>query len=443
MKKLCVWCISLCSILFLACNFGIKKDFAAVQIDFGASSPLERALDSNSLPVLSSAYIKIEAEGALSGYSITELPPQAPKNVSLNLPVGDTVRIKVSAYNPSGIWSGFVTHRVEEGANAVSVKLNKKISGLNKLLFTQTKVGAALYTYDLTLYMDGKSVNVPQSIAGRHIFARDSLGRLYVGYKSPSDKIGRYTSEGDGPESISVPSGFAGHSAFMNDFTKGEFYVVTQNGSVHKAAGNSVDPSPVANLSHFKGSAAIDNNRIAWIGKTAFNPPKIYVKTIDSTVESSIEIQNDMNIRGCQDSEVTDLFMRGDYAYVLFKTGYKVGNHTFYAFGGVVRYNINDLGENPVKIGFTDPSINTHSHILETSYDYSKNFYGAVKVIGFDEDNIYIADDGFDAEFGFDPDGHLSFDFEDRNRIAALNIRTNSVSFTDTDSAEWYTEWDD
>ncbi|MGI5172557.1 hypothetical protein H0R92_02980 [Treponema sp. OMZ 840] len=245
MKKLCVWCISLYSILFLACNFGIKKDFAAVQIDFGASSSLDRALDSNSLPILSSAHIKIEAEGALSGYSVKELKPEDPKSVSLYLPIGDTVRIKVSVYNPSGIWSGSVTHTVEPGVNAVAVKLSKKISGLNKLLFTQKKTVSAYgdVNYDLTLYMDGKPITVPQSTDEGHIFARDSLGGLYVGYKSTSDKTDRYTSEGDGPESITLSAIIP--ITIMNDFTTGITYVVDQNGSVYEIEENAVNGSPL------------------------------------------------------------------------------------------------------------------------------------------------------------------------------------------------------
>ena len=89
----------------------------------------------------------------------------------------------------------------------------------------------------------------------------------------------------------------------------------------------------------------------------------------------------------------------------------------------------------PVKIGFSN-SVSFEDSLLK-NYDYSKNFYGAVKVIGFDEENIYIADDGFDA--ADTPAGARIV--KNRNRIAALNIATNALSFSDERTAKWYNEW--
>ena len=106
-----------------------------------------------------------------------------------------------------------------------------------------------------------------------------------------------------------------------------------------------------------------------------------------------------------------------------------------YSLGGVVRYNINNLTAPPVKIGFSN-SVSFENGVLK-NYDYSKNFYGALKVIGFDEENIYIADDGFDAAY-VDYAPHI---IKNRNRIAALNMETNAVSFTDEYTAKWYNEW--
>ncbi|MGI5173591.1 hypothetical protein H0R92_08330 [Treponema sp. OMZ 840] len=443
MKKLCVGCISLCSILFLACNFGLKKDFATVQIDFGASSPLERALDSaTALPILSSTRIKIETEGSISGYSAVELPPQAPKNISLNLPVGDTVVIKVSAYNPSGIWSGSVTHRVEEGANAVSVKLGKKVSGLNKLLFTQKKtVNEMGHTnYDLTLYLGGKKIDLIGSEAS-YSFARDSLGRVLVGYTVTNLCVDRYTSEGN----LDVNGTVMAADSFANDYTTGKMYAHISNDNQLVQIEDNLSGQVVAMGLDGRVFAA-DNGRIAWVDTGS---QLLKVAPIPNSVSSlgthffGTQIDDDIEIDDCEPSEVTDLFMRGSYVYVLFTTEYKLPgfSNPFYIFGGVVRYNVNDLGEEPVKIGFDDPDIDTDDHTFDKSY-YAQNFYGAVKVIGFDDDNIYIADDGFDSAYVEDGYGHHHLNITaDRNRIAALNIRTNSLSFTDAAPAKWFNEW--
>ena len=106
-----------------------------------------------------------------------------------------------------------------------------------------------------------------------------------------------------------------------------------------------------------------------------------------------------------------------------------------YSLGGIVRYNINNLTAPPVKIGFSN-SVSFEKGLLK-NYDYSERFYGAVKVIGFDEENIYIADDGFDAAY-FAENPHI---VKNRNRIATLNIATNTLSFSDERTAKWYNEW--
>ena len=60
---------------------------------------------------------------------VKEFAPGEAGNIALCLIIGDTVRLRVKASNESGIWSGSTTFTVEDGINAVFVKLNKTISG--------------------------------------------------------------------------------------------------------------------------------------------------------------------------------------------------------------------------------------------------------------------------------------------------------------------------
>ena len=443
MKKLFIACISLCSILFFACNFGIKKDFATVEIYFGDPSSFARAVDPvTSLPELSSAYIKIEVEGNLSGYSVKELKPADLKNISLNLPVGDTVRIKVSVSNPSGIWSGSVTHTVDPDNNVVGIKLKKNVSGLNNLLFTQTEDGQ--HGYNLTPYMGGKKITVHPSHR-QYSFARDSKGRLYVGYEEHgTPTLTRYTSEGNNPETINLSTPAIAPNLLMNDFTKGVSYVVGFSGNVYKIEENSVSTTSLATLAFCHDAAAIDDNRVVWAWKdNPSDPLKLYVKNnLESSGENPIriDIAEHIGMHDCVPYRIPDIFIRGGYVYVLFtalKDSSAGDTNNLYSLGGVVRYNINNLAENPVKIGFDDDP-DFDDGVLE-DYDYSENFYGAVKVIGFDDENIYIADDGFDAAYIPQAEGPRIV--KNRNRIAALNIATNTVSFTEEYTAKWYNEW--
>ncbi|MGI5172556.1 hypothetical protein H0R92_02975 [Treponema sp. OMZ 840] len=176
-----------------------------------------------------------------------------------------------------------------------------------------------------------------------------------------------------------------------------------------------------------------------WVGKDApHDPLNIYAQNVGGATEPHISIKTHINIGDCKESEVTDIFIRNGYAYVLFKTVNETitgNNKALYSLGGVVRYKINNLAEDPVKIGFADDP-DFENGVLE-DYDYSENFYGAVKVIGFDEDNIYIADDGFDAA---DTPAGVRI-VKNRNRIGVLNMNTNALTFTDAGPAKWYNEW--
>ena len=115
-----------------------------------------------------------------------------------------------------------------------------------------------------------------------------------------------------------------------------------------------------------------------------------------------------------------------------------------YSLGAVLKWKIGTdpasgnprFEGSPVVLGKSAGSPVIENGVLK-NYDYSKNFYGAVKVIGFDEENIYIADDGFDAAY-FAENPHI---VKNRNRIATLNIATNTLSFLDERTAKWYNEW--
>ncbi|UTD04422.1 hypothetical protein E4N80_02475 [Treponema denticola] len=438
MKKTLIFILMILVLIVSSCNLFLKEEYGELILSFDESLPDgARALGPDGLPILSTTSMKIDIIRE-DGYTVTrELGAEEPKSLIELVPIGEKIEIIVTAINPSGQWSGRAFHTVVSGQNHVRVLLNKNISGLKNLLFTQKKTDAPTTPYNLTLYMDGKEINAHSS-QSEYSFGRDSLGRLYISVNEFNFHIYRYTSEGEllnyVMESI---------SCFANDYTTGKMYGINGSGNIMKIDENlNISAlSPPTSLLHYNDAAAIDNNRVVWTWTD--NPSDPLKLNFKNNLESGenpipIAIENHINIHPCKESKVNDLFIRGDYVYVLFNTVNESAGSSdsnLYSLGGVVRYNINNLTAPPVKIGFSN-SVSFEDSLLK-NYDYSKNFYGAVKVIGFDEENIYIADDGFDA--ADTPAGARIV--KNRNRIAALNIATNTLSFSDAGPAKWYNEW--
>ncbi|UTY32835.1 hypothetical protein [Treponema putidum] len=414
-----------------SCNLFLNEEYGELILSFDGTLPDgARALDSNGLPVLSSSRMKINIIKE-NGYTVTrELSAEEPKSLVELVPVGETIEIIVTAINPSGQWSGRTFHTVASGQNQVTVLLNKNVSGLNNLLFTQTVEGQ--HDYNLTLYMGGKEINAPKS-ENPYSFARDSKGRLYVRYRDGDTYLVRYTSEGE----LDVHPAVKTTIKFLaNDYTTGKMYgmgvglnEINENDLTH--------PTTITGFSTVNNFFAVDNGRVAWLHVSSVNNI-INAASLTGASHSDILINSHIDIHHCKPSEVKDIFIRGDYVYVLFNTvneSITSSDPNLYSLGGVVRYNINNLAGNHVKIGFSN-SVGFENRAVPASY-YSENFYGAVKVIGFDDENIYIADDGFDA--ADTPAGARIV--KNRNRIAALNIATNALSFSDAGPAKWYNEW--
>ena len=138
MKKL-ITAVLMLSAVFFSCNQAVKDEYATVVLDLTDSSSGGRAIAPIGLPYLKDTHITIETVGRLSGTFVTDFPPEENRSVVLRFIVGDTVRLRVKASNASGIWSGSTTFTVEDGINAVFVKLNKTISGAQALTFSMTK----------------------------------------------------------------------------------------------------------------------------------------------------------------------------------------------------------------------------------------------------------------------------------------------------------------
>ena len=435
MKKTLIFILMILVLMVSSCNLFLTEEYGELILSFDGSLPDgARALGPDGLPILSTTSMKIDIIRE-DGYMVTrELGAEEPKSLIELVPIGEKIEIIVTAINPSGQWSGRAFHTVVSGQNHVRVLLNKNISGLKNLLFTQKKADYPTTSYNLTLYMNGKEINAPGS-KEEYSFGRDSLGRLYISVDVGNAYIYRYTSEGelldDAPRSI---------SCFANDYTTGNMYGLF-GPAINKIEENLTLTSPFPTSPHVSAPFAVDNGIFAWGN---LNSSVIYLWKTGMSSAATGDFSNqvtDYNLITTDGFAIKDIFIRSGYVYVLFAA---VGTRGLYSIGTVLKWKI---GTDPVS---SNPRFEGHPVVLGQSagspviengvlknYDYSKNFYGAVKVIGFDEENIYIADDGFDAAY-FAENPHI---VKNRKRIAALNIATNTLSFSDERTAKWYNEW--
>ena len=165
MKKSLIPFFILISSLFISCNQAAFEQFPAQQgygtVIIGiAGNSVNRAVDSDGLPVFSSTAMTIKVTKD-DGTSITEkhFAESDTKSLSLTLPIGEKIVVKISVDTVSARWSGEKRHEVTSGTNTVSVKLKKAAVVLNSLLFgTDKPHTSSVNDYTLTLKIGSNEV---------------------------------------------------------------------------------------------------------------------------------------------------------------------------------------------------------------------------------------------------------------------------------------------
>ena len=127
-------------------------------------------------------------------------------------------------------------------------------------------------------------------------------------------------------------------------------------------------------------------------------------------------------------TECSGLFADESGVYCLLSDQNLYGGN-LYALGQIVRYQYSGsafTGE--TKIGLNPKAEGTDGIPFDAQY-----FSAPVGFIGYDEENLYIADDGVGIQY-VNENYHVT---ANKNRIAAFNRKTSGLTFTDTD-ATWY-----
>lgn len=456
MKKSLIPFFILISCLFISCNQAAFEQFPAQQgygtVIIGiAGNSVNRAVDSDGLPIFSSSAMTIKVTKD-DGTSITEkhFAESDTKSLSLTLPIGEKIVVKISVDTVSARWSGEKRHEVTSGTNTVSVKLKKAAVVLNSLLFgTDQPHTSSVNDYTLTLKIGSNEVK--KEHIKYHNLCRDNKGRTYLAYQESSNSIlERYTSESDKEtKTFTLPEN-CHRPALASDHATGKVYLAAETSS--GASGNmhlyrinedgSYTELTGSSIGYIESYAVYDNVLITLLRASVHENRELKIYRINGDQLSEITISAQPNLR--EDTKITldtpahyvhgeikDLYMTKDALYLLFSAS---DNHSgkYYSLGGIVKYSYTADSttasiSSPVHIGIKDAHTPDGNGIYPTE---ESNFYGPVKVTGFDEENLYIADDGIKFEYQKGKPRITA----NKNRIATLSKENNNLTFTDATS---------
>ncbi|UTD07076.1 hypothetical protein E4N90_03600 [Treponema denticola] len=451
MKKLpsLILFIFLC---FSSCNFFMQEEYGELVIDLEGSS--SRTIGSNGLPEIASSELYLQIIGETSGIIKKKFEAGTPKFFSENFPIGEKLKIRVRLSVVSASWETSVNHTVTQGTNNIMLKLNKIASGNKKIAFSIGHSGSSV-SHKLR-FENGTDIGINAStpISGTPGFARDSKGRLYFIYKDSSQwKIKRFTSEGAEDTAYnhsSLTSSLTGDEVeIFSDRSTGDIYVLDKRSTgnkLYKTDGTTktnIDlPSNFQNLSgdkisrmaiYDKFSFIIDNNNK--LHSYNFNGTQISGTSIPSLDLFANLVKINSSYIPAGNFKSGDIFVNKNKLYVLFSAFSNDLINGAYSLGGILEYTYNDEG-NLVparKLGFSQSLTAGTENIA--NIDEASNFYGAAKIIGFEDETIYIADDGYKLQTGA---SHAEVE-KNKNRIANLNTVSGSLSFEPTDHT-WFEE---
>lgn len=440
-------------ILQTSCNL-TAPEYGIVTLDF--ENGAARSIGANGLPNLSDSTMQIDITGNSIVPITKQLEQDEPKVFSQFLPVGETIHIKVSIITPSATWAGFTDLTVESGDNEAAVKLNKVIASMWPVLFSVEGSGSTGYIFKLN--MSGIPLEIAQSGSGRDylFFTRDGKGRLYAAYSDPPVVIRRYTSEGDYEKKLSLPVGVTAVDSFTTDLKTGKVYM-SSGSTLYEIDDN-------GNLMHVIGSAGTIKASAAYNGylfvysslpaggqlqmyRLTGTPPALVGTLPQDPLKDIIPITDDPAISH-ESGECQDMFAYGNKVYLVFTISAPYdydGSKAFY--GGVLECTYTEDGHitESGRYGFgVMESYKRYPGPYETRiYRFNgdapyERFYGARRIIGFEDGVLYIADDG--AIFS-SIEGVQGYNvYPNINRIAKLDTRSGTLTFENTD-AKWYREW--
>lgn len=440
---------------FTACNgMTTGKGTGTVRVIIGGGDT--RSVNAAGLPIFDEKNTKITVTDK-DGTELAKGNGKTPVELTLNIDTKITVKVVVTT--AAGVWRGSKEHTVTAGNNDVVVKLSKAPKSVGNVL-SKVKLNKP-QDVEITLKLaNGKELIDDVKIRGNHqgypVIARDGKGRIYVLYdKGSSRHFTRFDAEGNEdadfetaitsvlPSSVRIRTMTVDaktNTIFVFDTFSPNVYALTESSpNVFTCSGPfDISTLPVA-ATALPVSAAAAYNGVLFLATSA-NKLIACDVTLSGTsltlVERAIETLENLRPSSLGGwTACTGLFADKSGVYCLLY-GSSLRSPQWYMVGALVHYTYSEggLANKTVKglhskAGGNDPSLTFEE----------KAFVNPVGFIGYDEDYLYIADDG--AEISENP--YIDFCIAgNKNRIAKVNRDTKVLTFEDSASdVTWFAEY--
>ncbi|WP_253819037.1 hypothetical protein [Treponema vincentii] len=460
MKKLRLISVSilfaaLC-LIFTACNQGLTAGKGTGTVRIVIDNGATRAVNAEGMPEFDETNTKITVTGE-DGTELKKASGATP--ITLTLDIGKKINIKVVVTTEAGEWRGTKEHTVTAGTNTVAVKLSKAPKSVGNILSYVVKND--LYDSKITLKLVGKlpdekllveNSGIGGNYLDRPVIARDGSGRIYMLYDKDGRHLTRFDAEGNPhceiplntlPSSARISTMTVDaktNTIFVFDANSDNVYALTESGSktfTLSAPFGMSSLASAASSSTITAAAAYNNvlflvtkeNKLiackVTLSDTSLSLEEKAVETLESLRPSAVAGMTECTGAFADENNVYCLLreQKSD-ASQLYMVGALV--HYTYSEGGLANKTVKGLHS---KAGGNDPSLTFEE----------KAFVNPVGFIGYDEDYLYIADDG--AEISENP--YIDFCIAgNKNRIAKVNRDTFELFFEDSGTrATWFAEY--
>jgi len=462
--KLFIISAALIVLSFISCNQNLKEEdgMGKVVISLGNTA---RNVNTEGLPILDehNTTITINVAGESEQHHYIQNEYYGSK-ISEEFPIGTEITVTATVSTPAGVqWRGEKSLTVAAGVNNVSLELSKTPSYV-------PGVGFSLNGEQLSIKIGSKAISPTLAVYSGFTpkIKRDGIGRVYVLYKdnthaAPATHLTRYTVEGDDDTAFNdaVSKLSKNNQDFMNnieniaaDTETGNIFLIEKGGIL--PAGfriycitKEAEDFYLGNLSGVVVNSAAAYNGTLFLAGIKDNDTKLLAYTTELKTENNMLVtpagETGIESISPEDNGTTDcndIYADGTGVYVLLSSTSLKGN--IYSVGQINRYKYG--GENfegKAEVGCVGKGELKNGGIafVDNEKGYYANFSKPVAFTGWNNDYLYIADDGINIEYkkaseNCRVDGN-------KNRIATFFKGDNKLDFhfaNISSDTTWYEE---
>ena len=478
MKKLSI-IFAILIVAVISCkqnNFGESQgDYGTVVFDLTGGSNLRSIDPRTGLPDLAHSRMEIIVEQNGGRAEVKEFKERDEKKYKGTFLVGTRIRFTAVVKAKSGKWKGSSEITVASGTNNLSVKLNKAIAELEPLKFKlyrdETVSSNLVQRFSLGFFDEppfftkgGKDIEVSSIEYKKRIpsFCRDYKGRTYVFYRG-SDQAGaealikRYTSEGQ--EDPSFGYGESGASQKTNliitsDNKTGNIFISYKETAIPPKSklflvkegkpATFKDITPAEGISEILATS-VYNDVISIVEWASGYKIKLYKYNDESTPISKIgekiidERLLDIFVKDNKEKPVkggsfVDSFMNEKNIYLLYKND--DGSGYFTSTGRIIKCEYGEGGSiGEVKCLIGKDEYEADRNIINVKAG-DEEFYGPQRFVGFNDDILYVADDGSVREY----EAGQTQVLENKNRLVSFNLKSEDIRVKKENLETWMPE---